>query len=227
MLGSFKFSPIGSFIISGDTPEEFLWDLFDQIVGDGNKSVGADRVAITLNNKNGFSQDSQERIDARGGEEWVRTHSAYFCNKIASGSPIFAMIINKDHFFDFHVLSLIGSLLNESNDKAIIGMIKTNIALSNHGYNSDQFKEATRDIQWSDYPYPDTSPLSVINYLIFKQVLTVKMDGGYSLLTNADAKLLSVRREQEITRLREQQRDAAMQAKAREKLIGRKKSTKK
>ena len=227
MLGSFSFAPIGSFIVSGDTPEEFLWDLFDQIVGDGHKSVLANGVSVTLNNKEGFSQDSQERMDARGSEEWIQAHSAYFSNKIAAGSPIFTMIMGKEYFFNFHILALIGALLNESNDKARIGLIKTNIARSNYGHNSEEYIEATKNIQWSDYPYPDTSPIHVINYLIFKEVLMIKMDGGYALLTNADAKLLSARREQEIKKLKEEQKNAAIQAKEREKLIGRKKSTKK
>lgn len=226
MLGSFNLPSVGSFIVSGDNPEEFLWDLFDQIVIDGNVNINSNAINITIHNTSGVSQDTQERIDARGTKEWIEAHSSYFCNKINEGTG-FYMEMPIDCYYGLHKISLLGHLVNQGGERLRVANLKNNIARSRFGNDSNEFKQSLKDNNWNDYPYPDTNDVNFINYLIIKGALNVRVNDGIPFVTQSEVIAINSNSKKEIEKLIEEQRNAAIEAKQREKLKGRKKTNKK
>ena len=218
MLGSFNFQPIGKFVLSGDNPDEFLWDLFDQVVSDGNCSTNLGGATVIANNVNGYSQDYQERLEARGSEAWQVMHSNHFCNKICNGIVLFAVSLNPSQFFDMHKMSLLGLVISED-DGQRDNMRRNNIALYKHGHGTEAYYNELKSITTHDYPYEDLESVNVLNYLILKGTLTIKGTPFNGLLTASQVSAFYELKDAESQSLQDEQRRLALAYKTAQKKI--------
>lgn len=167
MLGTFNCRNVGRYIISGDTPEDFLWDLFDQIVSSENTTGN-----ISAIDTNGDLSNYEERKDLRTSNEWVKEHCNYFCHKLSENN-IFHTNIPPDLFFNFHIISLLGSVYNNV-PSDLNGNLMYNYLGFKYGWGTPEYNQEVEQIPANDYPYEDYEPVNVINYLMIKGVLISK-----------------------------------------------------
>lgn len=205
MLGLYDLPMVGRYVVSGETPEEFLWDLFDQQVLGGNVEVPFAGARVMVVNQNEYSGDAAERAAKRGSEEWKLAHSEYFIELITEGSGLSGVLLPPELYYPLHAARTVAKALNET--KSLIDTnIYIRIALYRHGAGTPEYLKALDEIPHEEYPYPNLEPIHVLNFLLLKQVLTLQETGGYPVLTPGEVAAEIARQEAVMADLRAEER---------------------
>lgn len=198
MLGTFQVFDIGSFVVSGDNPEDFLWDLFDLIVSNGSVSMAMGGATIIIPDQEGPG-DAGERRAFRHTAEWEAKHSEYFLSQLLEGSAIAPSGIRfaPETFFSLHAARLVGkvndSLFDDRHSQRI-----NRVALYKYGSGTPEYMAALNSKTYHDYPYQDLAPEHVINYLLLKGAITLtRRDGGEGLITEEELQAWQAERQRE------------------------------
>lgn len=169
MIAQFNLVTYPRFILSGETEEEFLWDLFDQLVYNNHTQI---TPSLYIPNEDLNITSSEDRIKHRWSEQWCLEQSSYFINKITDGISLPQVIIPPNNIFVLHVASTLAVVMNRTfNSKSYLVKLKY--------VNTKYPKECPEKIEWLnkiseyDYPYKDLSGINLINYMLIKGVLVV------------------------------------------------------
>lgn len=217
MLGTFDLPAIGRFVVSGDTPDEFLWDLFDQIVIGANVVMQMGGATITIPGRDPAC-DAGDRRAARGTEAWRRAHSDYFVAKIAAGSLLFSLDLPEELFFRLHSTGLLGAVMSETSGDLGTNL-HYNILLAKHGHGTPEYQAGVAALPSHNYPYATLTSESLINYLMRQGVLVLNEAAGPSapgILTMDEAREVIRARKARLAELREEMRREAIAARDRQ-----------
>lgn len=215
MLGTFDLRLFGRWVMSGDTPEEFLWDLYDQIVFSGNLNTSVSGSKVFISQQENYHGDAEERAQFRWTPEWEAMHSAYFVAIISEGGGIPVSVeLPSDSYIHLHSARIVNivndRLFNESHNNRI-----NRVAMYKYGPDTPEYFNVIYNKTYHDYPYQDFSHMNVINYLILKGALSVQRtseSAQWGLLSQEEVDAYSEEKQKEHAALAKEEKDLLAEA---------------
>ena len=168
MIAQFNLLTYPRFIIEGDNEEDFLWDLFDQLMYGDN--IHLDNLTIVTDKCN--LESNEDRIAHRWSPQWLEDQNNYFISKMTGGIALSGISIPPESVFLIHSASLLSIVMDKTFDHKSF-TTKLNYINRKYIYECSEKLELLNKISKSDYFYPTIDSISLINYLVYKNVIVI------------------------------------------------------
>lgn len=192
MLGTIVMHPLGRYVVSGESPEELLWDLYDQQIGVDQRAISLGGATVYVDANPDYAQDGGERLANRGSDAWRREHVRYFVSLLTDGALELDLPIDQEALFLLHTARLYSSVL-EAAIPWSFSQAQIRVALYKYGSDTPEYHKALDEVRYSDYPYDGLTPANLLNYMQAKGILEFQELGTgreHGILTKEEAALL-------------------------------------